>query len=547
MKGGRKLGEILVTYGVPRAYIDLALKEQVVSRKQLGNILLEMSLVNPEVLARALAEQWGYRHFSIFTDTLQEGLDFPLDFVIENEIVPIMEENGHIEIGMVNPVNQNKLDAVKRYVKGLQKELKIAVVSSETFQRYIETKIHIPAESVQNSLSRAITEVMDGKALESSQAADALRQLLMKAIIYGASDIHIEPSLEGGKVRLRKNGDLEVFFSMNQAEYMRLLNVIRLRAEIQSSKLPQDGRIGGDFLNDKKYESIDFRISTTPTWSKDGGLDAVVIRVLDRRTSILPLKTLGMGEAVLNFISKAKNKSHGMIIFTGPTGSGKTTTIYSAMSTINCITRNVMTVEDPVEYRNFLWKQLQVNDKGSRDSEKFTFAKALRSILRQDPDIIFCGEIRDEETAKTAIDMANTGHLVFTTLHANDSIKAIPRLQSLKVQNAMIEACVLGIISQRLVKTLCPQCKKLGARDGDSFIPVGCNVCNNTGYKGRIMAAEVFPFEAKTQEAVQLALEGRMFEARKAARAAGIIDLESDMRGKIEAGLTTIEELERVI
>jgi general secretion pathway protein E len=253
--------------------------------------------------------------------------------------------------------------------------------------------------------------------------------------------------------------------------------------------------------------------------------------VLDKKTSVLPLSKLGMNANVLGLLSSLKNKSHGMIIFTGPTGSGKTTSIYSTMATINSIERAVVTVEDPVEYRNYLWKQIQVNEK-----TRFTFPRALKSILRHDPDIIFCGEMRDEESAKITFDMANTGHLVFTTLHANDSVKAIPRLLSIGVSSSMIESSVLCIVAQRLARIYCSICRGKG-----------CSACNHSGYSGRTMISEVFPVNSDTHDALKLAIRGEIIDARKALDNAKVDSLESDAREKVSQNITSTEEIERVI
>lgn len=533
----KKIGEILVDHNIPHVYIELALKEQKVRKKPLGEILLEMSLVNPETLSMCLAEQWGLEHFSIFTKDVQRDITMDLSLIEENELVPIEQNGTRVKVGMVDPMNINKKDAVSRYVKQkLGMQVQFAVVSSETYQRFLESLIHIDDEEIVKALSK-------GRSQE-EQAGKGLRLLLKKGIIERCSDIHIEPAVEGGRIKLRRNGLLEMLVALDDEQFVRIANLIKLQSGMNQveKQQPQDGRIDGKFIGEERYAPVDFRISTIPNWSRKGYAESVVIRILDRRTSILPLEDLGVSRCVLEFLNVSKLKSHGMIIFTGPTGSGKSTSIYSTMATINTISRAVVTVEDPVEYRNYLWKQIQVND-------KLTMADALRSILRHDPDIIFCGEIRDEESAKIAFDMANTGHLVFTTLHANDAIKAIPRLQGLGISNAMIEAAVLGIISQRLARVLC-SCKKKSDRyvspRGEVYMANGCPKCNYTGYKGRTMLSEHFPLNSTTREVLNLALDGNIIDARE--RASNVVpDIRQDAEHKVLSGISSYEEIERVI
>ncbi len=544
----RKIGEILIDNLVPPQYIDYALKEQKIRKKPLGQILIEESLVNPEVLAQALSEQTGMEYFSIFISPLQEdiGIDMDPEFVRENECVPIRVTSEHIAIGITDPLDLNRMDSIARYFKQkAQKQIIPHVISTETFQRYMESLIKIDEREILSYLSEhdIDSDMMamisnDGKLQQKQRkemhASEALRMLFRKAIIEKASDIHIEPAAEGGRIRFRRNGVLSILTSLSMQQYIRLINIVRIESNVNvvDRHLPQDGRIDGSYLKDEKYSAVDFRVSIIPNWkSKHSLSDSIVIRVLDRRTSVLPLPKLGMNPYVLNLLNKFKNKSHGMIIFTGPTGSGKTTTIYSTMATINSLERAVVTVEDPVEYRNYLWKQIQINER-----IKFSFSRALKNVLRHDPDIIFCGEMRDEESAKITFDMANTGHLVFTTLHANDSIKSIPRLLSMGISASMIESSVLGIIAQRLARVFCPACK--GKK---------CSACNYSGYSGRTMITEIFPVNSDTHGALKMAMRGEIIDARKSIADTGVAGLRHDAEEKIKQNITNIEEIERVI
>jgi type IV pilus assembly protein PilB len=546
----KKIGEILVDNLVPQQYIDYALKEQKVRKKPIGQILIEESLVNPEVFAQALSEQIGLEYFSIFMSPIQEDIsrNIDLEFVRETECVPIKAMGEYIAVGITDPLDLNKKDNIARYFRqNAQKQIFPYVISTETFHRYLESLIKIDEKEILSYLSEhdanvALLSIMVSNDKQAQQkqhekelhASEALRLLLKKAIVEKASDIHIEPSVGGGKIKLRKNGLLSVLVSLNEQQYIRLINIIRLESNVNivDRHLPQDGRIDGAYMKDEKHNAVDFRVSIIPNQkSRDFPAESIVIRVLDKRTSVLPLSRLGMNSYVLSLISNFKNKSHGMIIFTGPTGSGKTTTIYSTMATINSLERAVVTVEDPVEYRNYLWKQIQVNEK-----TKFTFSRALKSILRHDPDIIFCGEMRDEESARITFDMANTGHLVFTTLHANDSVKSIPRLLSLGVPSSMIESSVLGIVSQRLARISCPLCKGKG-----------CSACNHSGHSGRTMISEIFPINYDTHDVLKMAVRGEIIDARKSLTDKGIVDLRRDAEEKNKQNIISREEIERVV
>jgi type II secretory ATPase GspE/PulE/Tfp pilus assembly ATPase PilB-like protein len=529
------LVEILKRF-LPENHIDLARKEQAVAHKKLGDILLERSLVAPEILAKCIAEQANLRHFSIIDiDSIQDNLKVDKEFIHTHKIVPISDDGETVEIGVTDPFNRDTKHAVSRYFNN--RNIKFAVISSESFQRYLESRYIISASEIVRRLDDAADVNTQGH-------GDGLRLLLKKAVVERCSDIHIECSLDGGRIKLRKNGRLFLVAALTASQYDRLVNQTKLNAsvDITNPYKPLDGRIEGKFLKDSNYLATDFRVSIMPNQTKDNPKPSVVIRVLDRRTSILPLEDLGIAPHVLDFLHKAKKKPHGMIIITGPTGSGKSTTIYSTVSTIDTIEKNFMSVEDPVEYRNYLWKQIQVDD-----AHGMSFAASLRSILRHDPDIIFCGEMRDEESAKIAFDMANTGHLVFTTLHANDAVGAIPRLQGLGVQNSMIEAAVIGTVSQRLARVLC-KCKELhdDPKYGEVYIAKGCEVCNHTGYKGRIMVSEYFPCNMLGEnEILALALGGNILKARTLA-AEKYSDMKQDMKQKVLNGLTTVAELEEM-
>lgn len=537
-----RLGDLLINkYHIPPAYIDLALKEQAVTKEKLGEILTRMDLVPVEIVARALGELHGLKYFNIFTSTI-EDVECDRDTIEEFKLVPIKgDEEDTIIAGLINPFDLEIRDGVERYFHKQGKKVVFAIISNDTFKEYLERKTKISTDEIKSYLSREIKSQDTKKQLHSAE--HALRMILLKGIYEKASDIHIEPTYSGGRIRFRIHGTLKTIMAINDAEYLRLINTIKLASNMSVTEryVPQDKRIDSSFLKNSRYVGVDFRVSAIPNWTSSGVIESVVIRILDKRTSVLPLTDLGMDPQTLDFLLKSKDRPYGMLIFVGPTGSGKTTTIYSTMTTINAIEKAVITVEDPVEYRNFLWKQIQVND-------RLSFATALRSILRHDPDILFCGEIRDEETAEIAFEMANTGHLVFTTLHANDSVKAITRLRELNVSRGLIESTILGIVSQRLIKVLCDKCKEIYEHKelGTIYKAKGCPYCNWSGYKGRVMVSEVFPFNDRTYEVLDLALKEQIITARqKLDEIYG--NMYHNALNKVKQGITSLEEVQRCV
>jgi len=536
-----KLGEILIKkYHIPPVYIDLALKEQKISGEKLGIILDKMNLVPPEIIARALADQNNYAYFNIFTSEL-EDFECDREIIEEYRMIPISMDDEYVTVGMTDPFNIDYYDGVMRYFQKNNKKVKVAVISNDTYREYLERKTKISVEEIKKYLAggelKFTTKDLSKQLVDTEKA---LRLLLLKGIYEKASDIHIEPTLNGGRVRMRVHGTMNTVMVIDDYELLRLINIVKLTSgmNVAEKHVPQDGRIDGSFLKNERYAGVDFRVSAIPNWTPEKLIESIVIRILDRRTSVMPLADLGMDVNTLNFLLNCKNRSYGMIIFVGPTGSGKTTSIYSTIATINAIEKSIITVEDPIEYRNFLWKQIQVNP-------RLSFETALRSILRHDPDILFCGEIRDRETAEIAFEMANTGHLVFTTLHANDSVKAIMRLRELGISRGLIESAVLGIISQRLVRTLCNKCKKPVSHEkhGTIYVAQGCPSCNWSGYKGRIMVSEMFPFEEKTYHIIDLVLKENVINAREQlTKIYGNMYLNGIK--KVEQGITTLQEIE---
>ena len=370
--------------------------------------------------------------------------------------------------------------------------------------------------------------------LEAANDAPIIRMLnalLTQAAKDGASDIHIEPYERASAVRFRVDGTLREVVQPNRGLHAALISRLKIMAEldIAEKRMPQDGRIslriGG--------RAIDVRVSTLP--SAHG--ERAVLRLLDKSESKFTLEGLGMDGDVLTRFKQLVQQPHGIVLVTGPTGSGKTTTLYAALQTVDTTTSNVLTVEDPIEYELPGIGQTQVNAKID-----LSFAKALRAILRQDPDVIMIGEIRDFETAQIAIQASLTGHLVLATLHTNDAPSAVTRLIDMGVEPFLLSSSLLGVLAQRLVRRLCPQCRLLGA-DGH-WHPVGCEACGHTGYKGRTGVYELMV----ANDSVRARIHERASDAEltEAARANRLRAMREDGERLIRDGVTSLEEVLRV-
>jgi len=376
-----------------------------------------------------------------------------------------------------------------------------------------------------------------------------VNRLILNAVELGASDIHLEPFETEFKVRFRIDGVLHDIETPPKRLQAAIISRVKIMAnlDIAERRLPQDGRIKMKIVN----REIDFRISTIPTLFGE----SVVMRVLDREMLILDLEKIGFPPAILSEYMQLISQPYGMILVTGPTGSGKTSTLYTSLDKINSSENKIITLEDPIEYYLNGVNQIQVNRKID-----LTFANGLRSIVRQDPDIILVGEIRDKETAEIAIQSALTGHLIFSTLHTNDAVGAITRLIDMGVESFLISSTVLGVLAQRLVRVICQNCKTpytpdekllkaIGASTGDVsntqfYIGKGCEACRNTGFKGRTAIFEYLPIDADFRK--EIARQADAERLKDLAQQKGILSLRENGWVKVKEGITTISEILRV-
>ena len=478
---------------------------------------------------------------------------FTYDFMKKHKVIPVcVDQNGTLLVATSRP-----LDCHTRSALSVQFSAPIdyVLVPAVQIDRYVDSvSAVVYTASALEDLNGEKTEqqvaAQKGDAPIISHEDDVINNpavrlvdsVIKEAIPYRASDIHIEPFEKNVRVRYRIDGDLQERAEFPIEAYSAICARLKILAgmNIAERRVPQDGRINM-LIGGTEY---DFRVSTLPTVFGE----KFVIRILDKTSFLFTRAELGFNEAENVVDDKMLSKPHGIILLTGPTGCGKSTTLYSFLKELNNSAVNIVTVEDPVEFTMEGVNQTQVNTKAN-----MTFATALRSILRQDPDIIMIGEIRDEETAEIAVRSAITGHLVFSTLHTNDATGAIVRLEDMGVQNYLVSDALVGVIAQRLVKRLCPACKKKGRTNAKEMEilgidepvtiarPQGCQFCNNTGYKGRLAVHELMYMNDNMKVAVMT--ETNLDKLRKASVDNGMVPLWNSCRNLVFNGSTSIQEL----
>ena len=505
----------------------------------------------------ALAEYYCMPYVEIDMLDIDKSLFdlFTFDFMKKHKIVPVCyDANGVLIVATGKPLDCLSMSALATQFSG---KYDFILVPPIQIDRYVDSVAAVISTSLalsdlnsekEEKQRLAMHGVGLGGAIDNENdvinnpAVRLVDSIIKEAIPYGASDIHIEPFEKKVKVRYRIDGDLQ-----NRAEFpIEAYSAICARLKIMSNiniaerRVPQDGRINMT-VGGKEY---DFRVSTLPTVFGE----KFVIRILDKTSFKFTRSSLGFSDHENAIVDKMLARPHGIILLTGPTGCGKSTTLYSFLKEVNSPTVNIVTVEDPVEFTMADINQTQVNAKAN-----MTFAAALRSILRQDPDIIMIGEIRDEETAEIAVRSAITGHIVFSTLHTNDAPGAILRLEDMGVEDYLVADALVGVIAQRLVKRLCPACKKeeettakemkiLGLKEPVTISkPQGCQFCNNTGYKGRIAVHEVMYMNEGMKNTVMK--EKNLEVLRKQAIANGMVPLWNSCRELVLDGTTSIQEL----
>jgi len=513
-----------------------------------------------ETLLRFLARELNLTFVELEHKTFsQEALArFPARILLEKHIMPIAGEHGELLAVTSNPFDTSAVDEL-RLVTG--RDFQIALAPLAEIDRCIKRYLGVGADTVQSMISAAGEnglQVIDTDAdedMDLTQAAEGasivrfVNQILTEAIELRATDVHIEPFEETLRVRYRIDGVLQEASVAPEVKQFQAAIVSRLKIlsklDIAEKRVPQDGRIKIIISG----REIDVRVSVIPMLYGE----AVVLRLLDRSSVLLGLDKLGMSPRDLDITKIILERPHGIILVTGPTGSGKTTTLYAALSCINDIQRKIITIEDPIEYQLHGVNQIQVSRKAG-----LTFANGLRSILRHDPDVVLVGEIRDSETAEIAIQASLTGHLVFSTLHTNDAPSALTRLVDMNIEPYLVASSLEAVLAQRLVRVICPECKEplsksemapLQRRFGEELPHVlykgrGCRRCQGTGYRGRIGIFEMMVISDEIRSRI---LENTSApELRKLAAKQGMRSLRDDGFRHLRDGRTTIEEILRV-
>ncbi|WP_187648445.1 GspE/PulE family protein [Nitrosophilus labii] len=470
----------------------------------------------------------------------------PLSQLKKFVAIIVKEEDINIVVAFKDPLDINAQESIQRLFP--KKPIKPAIASAKQIERYLN-KLEL-SESIKGLINEIRKEINAGNINEARESSAILRliEIILKtAIISRASDIHIEPTEKNCIIRSRIDGILTETFIFDKDIYPPLSSRLKLLAnlDIAEKRKPQDGRFSATIMN-KEY---DFRISTLPIMTGE----SIVMRILDKSKAMIKLEDAGMSDYNYKKFTSALKTPYGIILVTGPTGSGKTTTLYGALNMLRSVEKKIITVEDPIEYQMNLVQQSQVQPKIG-----FTFATALRSILRQDPDIVMIGEIRDQETLRIAVQAALTGHLVLSTLHTNDAISAITRMVDMGIEPYLVSGSIIAIEAQRLVRKICPYCKEKTVllpnieKDIKEYLPKnyqffkgkGCKHCNMTGYMGREMVSEVLTVD--DQLSSMIAREESKEKITKYAIENGFITMLQDGINKALEGHTTIEEVLRV-
>jgi type IV pilus assembly protein PilB len=540
---------------MPQLNIEKSLvEEKIISPEQLKTLKIEqqrssislikaihrLKFVPEDILIDFLSSKLHLTKFNLnnFSASSELLSLLPGDFVWKEKVVPLFKSNDEIGVGVVDPLDVSVLEEV-RFRTGLF--VKPYLLKEEEIHGLL-TKHYGRRESKRMAAAQLEEPILEE--VSKSTVVEAVNLLLLQALKFNASDIHIEPHADKMRLRLRVDGVLKDMSSPEGVSYNAFVSRIKIMSnlDIAEKRMPQDGR----FNFSSEEDNLDVRVSVIPT--NQG--ESVVLRLLKQNKKLLTLEELGMSKENLDIYLKLIHRPQGIILVTGPTGSGKTTTLYASLSLLKTVEKNIISIEDPVEYQLDFCRQIQVNPKVN-----LTFATGLRSILRHDPDIIMVGEIRDLETATIAIQAALTGHLVFSTLHTNDAASTITRLIDMGIEPFLIASCLNGAVAQRLVRLLCPNCKKptkaifKNSPFPDKELTVyqagGCQNCLNTGYSGRI---GIFEIMEMSPQIGRIAVEkAGSEEIAGLCVSYGMKFLRHDGWQKVINGITSPQELMRIL
>ena len=555
-KTKQSLAESLVGEGILTSeQLRRAQEEEKQTGQRLRKVIVKMGLVDEEDLVTFLSAKLGIPRIELANTLIDPKLTelIPESLARKYEAIPVLKIGNRLTCAMADPGNVFALDELRMKTNMV---IEPAVATESEIKKALEE--HYGTKGSMEEIIQSIDErklgLGDGKDLDPKRLEGITKEpvviklvnlMILHALQERASDVHIEPEIDALKIRIRVDGVLHEIPSPPKHLQSAVISRVKILAnlDIAERRVPQDGR----FTLRMEGKEIDIRVSCVPTIHGEN----VVLRLLDVSHALLGLEQLGFSKEGLEKYEKLISQPYGILLVTGPTGSGKTTTLYASLARINSREKNILTIEDPVEYRLPGIRQTQINSKVN-----LTFANALRSFLRQDPDVMMVGEIRDRETVEMAIQAALTGHLVLSTLHTNDSASAITRLIDMGVEPFLVTSAVIGIMAQRLVRTICSDCKEEYTPTGETLKEIGvtekitfyrgkgCRKCMQTGYRGRISIFELLiPDEKIKNLTLAKASSG---EIRKHARVQGMVGLKEDGLAKVKQGITTVEEILRV-
>ncbi|WP_022855782.1 GspE/PulE family protein [Thermodesulfobacterium thermophilum] len=542
----KPIGQLLKEEGfITEEYIQFALLEQKATGEKLGEVLVRTGLVTDLEIAIVLAKQSRLPFVDLSqTNPSKEALNsISPSFARKYGVLPIrITADRALELAIYDPFNYQLIEAASR-VSGLK--VSPVVASSAQINKAIEKFYYFLENPVEAQIS-TIVEKLKVNPQADFNAEELLEKILILSIMKRATDLHISPTERSVRIYVRIDGVLEPLIVFPKAVYGKLINVIKIKGlmDIAESRLPQDGKMQFSFLG----ETFDIRISSVRTPFGEN----FVLRFLPSGAYVQHLAYLGFSEDQVELIKTIMSSPYGMFLVTGPTGSGKTTTLFACLRTLNLLEKNVLTAEDPIEYGLPLIRQTQVHE-----DIGYNFAKAIRHFLRQDPDVILVGEIRDEETAQMAVRAALTGHLFLSTLHTNNALSTIFRLRDLNISSDLLASTLVGLLGQRLVRKVCPYCKEEYLphpklldyyelpKEGIYYKGKGCEACRFKGYLGRTVITEIVYID---EDFIKLLSKDATFpEFLELMKAKNIKTLREDAKNKVLQGITTVEEIRRVV
>ena len=554
-----RLGDLLVNSElITEEQLEICLEIQKEKGYKLGEILIEEGFVTENQIIEVLEFQLGIPHMNLNRYYIKENVPKKINEALARKhmAIPINIIDGKLVVAMADPLNLVAIDDIK-LATGLDVNVVISTKNDilSAIDKYFDNREEAE-QAIEEFTIQQLSSEVDDKNMElqddisNAPVVKLVNTIMNQAVRTKASDIHIEPFEHYVRIRFRIDGELTEIMTPSKATHSAIVTRIKIisKLDISEKRIPQDGRVEV-IIEDRP---IDMRVSILPTVFGE----KVVIRLLDRRNVLINKEDLGFSKHNLKLFNKIIKNPTGIILVTGPTGSGKSTTLYTLLKELNQINKNIITIEDPVEYRLDGINQVQVNIKAG-----LTFANGLRSILRQDPDIMMVGEIRDKETAQIAVRAAITGHLVLSTLHTNDTVSSISRLIDMGIAPYLLSSAVVGIVSQRLVKKICPYCKidyrasddevlllNLGSENNEQIDTLykgkGCNSCNNTGYLGRTAIHEIMILNREIRNLVNKKSTNDVIKDKAIEN--GMITLYESCKFLVLEGITTINELLRV-